>query len=185
MATKTAGERTKNLFSINRAADLLEKDRATLVRALRHVPPEGYERGQPRWSMQTIRNALAVKPHERHAIGKFRDRYSLRSTKLDRMRLEYEKGLALLGAEPSLDKRREMAVALAPLLHEYQTTYLDIGRSLRIADDDVLVARAELIWSEMMDEVSEAADWPRYGEGADFFITMIKAMPHADDDEAA
>ena len=43
----------------------------------------------------------------------------------------------------------------------------------------------ELIWSEMMDEVSEAAEWPRYSDGADFFITMIEAMPHADDDEAA
>jgi hypothetical protein len=114
MATKTADEKTKNLLSINKAADLLEKDRATLVRALRHVPPDSYERGQPRWSMQTIRNALAVKPHERHAIGKFRDRYSLRSTKLDRMRLEYEKGLALVGAEPSLAKRREIALKLAP-----------------------------------------------------------------------
>ncbi|MGY3149619.1 hypothetical protein ACVWYQ_006618 [Bradyrhizobium sp. USDA 3397] len=44
-----------NLFSINRAADLLERDRATLVRALRHLPPEGYTKhGHPRWSMQTI-----------------------------------------------------------------------------------------------------------------------------------
>jgi len=34
----------KNLFSINKAADLLERDRATLVRALRHVPPDGSER---------------------------------------------------------------------------------------------------------------------------------------------
>jgi hypothetical protein len=176
----------KNLFSINGAADLLEKDRATLVRALRHVPPDGYERRQPRWRMPTIIDALAVKPQARCETGKFRDRYSIgRSKALDGMRVMFEKQLALIGAEPSLDRRREMAVVLAPLLHEYQTTYLDIGRSLRIADDDVLVARAELIWSEMMDEVSEAAEWPRYGDGADFFIKMIEAMPHADDDEAA
>ena len=76
-----------------------------------------------------------------------------------------------------------MALALAPLLHEYQTTYLDIGRSLRIADDDVLGVRAELIWSEMMDEVSEAAAWPRHGD--DFLLKMIQAMPLTDDDEAA
>jgi hypothetical protein len=174
------------LFSINRAADLLERDRATLVRALRHVPADGYTKhGQPRWRMPTIRNALAVKPQARRESGKFRDRHSLRSKVLDDMRRTFEKVVALIGAEPSLDNRREMALQLAPLLHEYQTTYLDIGRSLRIADDDVLVARAELIWSEMMDEVSEAAQWPRYGDGADFFIRMIEAMPHADDDELA
>ncbi|WP_439400331.1 hypothetical protein ACRQ5Q_43060 (plasmid) [Bradyrhizobium sp. PMVTL-01] len=172
----------KDLFSINRAADLLEKDRATLVRALRHLPPEGYSKhGHPRWSMQTIRNALAVKPQARRETGKFRDRYSLRSTKLDRMRLEYEKGLALIGAEPSLDKRRDMALALAPLLEQYQAAYLEIARSLHIADDDVLTVRSDLIWSEMMDEVSAAAEWPR-DEG--FFERMYEVMwPHAEDEE--
>jgi hypothetical protein len=169
-----------DLFSINRAADLLEKDRATLVRALRHVPAEGYTKhGQPRWSMQTIRNALAVKPQARHATGKFCDQYSLRSTKLDRMRLEYEKALALIGGELSLDKRREMALKLAPLLQEYQTTYIDVGRQLGIVDDDVLGARADLIWSEMMEEVSAAAEWPRHG---DFFVKMFEiTWPHADE----
>ena len=171
-----------NLFSINRAADLLEKDRATLVRALRHLPPEGYTKhGQPRWTMQTIRNALAQKPQARRETGKFRDRYSLQSTMLDRMRLEYEKGLALIGAEPSLGKRREMALQLAPLLAQYQAGYLEIGRSLHIADDDVLTARSDLIWSEMMDEVSAAAEWPR-SDG--FFVKMFEVMwPHADDEE--
>jgi hypothetical protein len=40
----------KTLFSINKAGDLLERDRATLVR---HVKPDGTERGQARYSMQT------------------------------------------------------------------------------------------------------------------------------------
>ncbi|BBZ97466.1 hypothetical protein BRDID11004_16220 [Bradyrhizobium diazoefficiens] len=173
------------VFSINGAADLLEKDRATLVRALRHVPPDEYQGGQPRWRMPTIIDALATRPQARREIGKFRDRYSIgRSRPLDGMRVIFEKKIALMSAERSRDKRRAMAVALAPLLQEYQTTYLDIGRSLRIVGDDVLSARAELIWSEMMDEVSEAAEWPRHGD--DFFIKMIEAMrPGADDDEAA
>ena len=98
------------------------------------------------------------------------------------MRLEYEKGLALIGAEPSLDKRRETALKLAPLLEQYQAAYLEIGRSLHIADDDVLTARSDLIWSEMMDEVSAAAEWPRHN--SDFFAEMFNVMwPHADDEE--
>ena len=40
-----------------------------------------------------------------------------------------------ISAEGSLIKRREMAVALAPLLEEYQTTYLAIARSVGIADE--------------------------------------------------
>ena len=119
-----------NLFSINRAADLLERDRATLVRALRHVPPDGYERGQPRWRMPTIIDALAIKPQARRETGKFRDRYSLRSRVLDDMRRTFEEEVALIGAEPSLERRREMALQLAPLLEQYQAAYLEIGRSL-------------------------------------------------------
>lgn len=55
----------KNLFSINKAADLLERDRQTLVRALRHIEPDGIERGQQRYTMRTITDALAA--HEGRA----------------------------------------------------------------------------------------------------------------------
>ena len=74
-----------------------------------------------------------------------------------------------------------MALKLAPLLQEYQTTYLDVGRQLGVVDNDMLGARADLIWSEMMEEVSAAAEWPRHG---DFFVKMFEIMwPHADDEE--
>jgi hypothetical protein len=81
MGSKLASKEVKNLFSINRAADLLEKDRATLVRALRHVPPDGYQGGQPRWRMPTIMHALAIKPQARRDTGKYRDRYRIGRSK--------------------------------------------------------------------------------------------------------
>jgi hypothetical protein len=172
----------KDLFSINRAADLLEKDRATLVRALRHVLPDGYAPGgHPRYTMATISAALAVKPQARRNSGKMRDRYSIRSAALDTMRRQFEEAVEQIAAEGSPDRRRELALKLAPLLQEYQTTYLAVARELHLADDDAVCARAELIWSEMMDEVSQASRWPRHG--SDFFIKMFEAMPH--DDEAA
>jgi hypothetical protein len=170
----------QNLFSINRAAGLLEKDRQTLVRALRHVSPDGHERGQPRWKLPTIISALAVPPQARRETGKYRDRFSVgRDKALDGLRVMFEKGIASISAEPSIDRRRQMAITLAPALAEYQQVYLSVGRSLRIADDDVLGARADLIWSEMMSEVSAAAEWPR--DGSDFFQVMFAAMwPNAD-----
>jgi hypothetical protein len=181
MGSKATSKEIENLFSINKAADLLERDRATLVRALRHVPPDGYQGGQPRYTMKTITDALAVKPHERRETGKYRDRYSLgRDKALDGLRLMFEKGVASISAERSLDRRREMAVALARLLQEYQSLYLSTGRSLGIADDEALGARADLILAEMLDEVSEAAEWQCHGD--DFFVTMIAAMdPQADE----
>ena len=41
------------LFSAYAAAELLERDRQTLTRALRSTPADGQERGQPRWKMAT------------------------------------------------------------------------------------------------------------------------------------
>src|SRR5205823_2931946 len=126
---------TKTLFSVNAAAILLEKDRATLVRALRRVPADGTERGQPRWKLPTIISALAVRPEARRESGLYRDRYNLYSPVLDGMRREYEKQVALISAEPSPDRCRAMAVALAPLLRDYQVAYRDVGRSLHMDDD--------------------------------------------------
>jgi hypothetical protein len=94
----------------------------------------------------------------------------------------FEESVVQIADEPSLDRCRELVLALAPLLQEYQLKFLEIGRSLHIADDDVIAARTELIFHEMT-EVAEAAQWPRHG--SDFFMKMVEAMPLADDDEVA
>jgi hypothetical protein len=46
------------LLSVNKAADLLEKDRQTIVRALRGVEPDGIEMKQARYKLSTIMKAL-------------------------------------------------------------------------------------------------------------------------------
>jgi hypothetical protein len=173
------------LFSVNRAADVWERDRATLVRALRHVPPDGYAGDQPRWRASTIAGALAVKPHMRGQTGRYRDRWRIRHCKrLDDLRTAYEAGLARIAGEKDLAKRREMALALAPAIRDYTHGYREVADTLRLADDDAITARADLIWSEMMEEISEAAQWPR--NGSDFFVRMYAVMwPSADGDEAA
>lgn len=172
------------LVSRYAAARLLGRDRQTVERAVRTLAPDAYQKGQPRWRLERIAEILAMSPQQRREAGRAVDRYSIRSAKLDGMRAEYERQVEEITAEPSLDSRREMALALAPLLQAYQTTYLDLGRSLHLAADDVLSARAELIFQELMTEVSEAAQWPRHGEN--FFLRMLQAMaPDADDDEAA
>jgi phage terminase Nu1 subunit (DNA packaging protein) len=60
------------LFSINRAADLLEKDRQTLVRALRHVAPDAGTPSRPLYRLATVVKALIAhetKPDGRHGKG--------------------------------------------------------------------------------------------------------------------
>jgi hypothetical protein len=54
------------VFSINAIADLLERDRATVTRALRHVPPDAFEKKQPRWRLATAVTALDALPGTNH-----------------------------------------------------------------------------------------------------------------------
>jgi hypothetical protein len=98
--------------------------------------------------------------------------------------VEYERRLQRLANENSSKKKRELALSeLAPMLVEHQTAFLEIGRSLRVVDDDwALVCRSDLIYGEMMDEVSAAAEWSR--RESDFDIRMIEAMPGYSDEEA-
>src|ERR1700730_16460435 len=46
------------VFSVNAAAEVLERDRRTITKALRRVRPDKKERGQDRWRLATILNAL-------------------------------------------------------------------------------------------------------------------------------
>jgi hypothetical protein len=49
-------------FSTNALAELLERDRATITRALRHVPKDATEKGQQRWKMTTAIAAVDALP---------------------------------------------------------------------------------------------------------------------------
>ena len=48
------------LFSVNGAAEALERDRRTITKALRHTKPDGKQHGQDRWRLKTILAALEV-----------------------------------------------------------------------------------------------------------------------------
>jgi hypothetical protein len=54
-------------FSANALSELLERDRATIVRALGKVPPDATERKQPRWKLITALDALDRLPGSHNA----------------------------------------------------------------------------------------------------------------------
>jgi hypothetical protein len=54
---------TAPLFGVNAAAELLERDRRSVQKSLRHVQPDKMERGQPRWKLLTILRALEGLPN--------------------------------------------------------------------------------------------------------------------------
>ena len=142
-----------NLFSVNKAADLLERDRQTLVRALRHVEPDGTERGRPRYSMPTILAALDA--HQGRVRGA-----GVVSHDLERRFAELDRRYDAVRAAPTVDERRELArVSLFPFVAAVESAmYADARRSgesprsasLRIAEHtrlNVLTLREALGWN--------------------------------------
>jgi hypothetical protein len=51
------GEVEMQFFTVNGAAEILERDRRTIARALRNVPPDDESKGR-RWKLATIVNAM-------------------------------------------------------------------------------------------------------------------------------
>jgi hypothetical protein len=119
----------KNLFSINRAADLLERDRATLVRALRHVKPDSHQRGQPRYSMRTITDALAAQEARNNGsygagAGTNRSRLGEIADELERAHAELDAKRELIKAQPTLDAKQPHArAAMEIILNRLDSLY--------------------------------------------------------------
>jgi hypothetical protein len=95
---------TTALFSINAAAEILERDRRTITKSLRHTPPDGEENNQPRWRLKTIIDALDMA-----------SAHNLNGHLIDQIEADFEAfdaGFAKLQAEPDLKRRRRLDKSL-------------------------------------------------------------------------
>ena len=96
------------LFSAHGAAEILEKDRQTLVRAMRGVRQDGEERGQKRWRMKTILAALARHQGTASIDDLDRDQKLCLADDLKTCFEQFDAGLAILLKEPDMETRREL-----------------------------------------------------------------------------
>jgi phage terminase Nu1 subunit (DNA packaging protein) len=91
-------------FTANEAADLLERDRRTVNRALRHVPPDNRnEQGRVRWRIATVVQELAAL--DRAAPG---PAGGATAEEIERVARELDAGLERLCKENDLEKCREL-----------------------------------------------------------------------------
>jgi hypothetical protein len=102
---------TTPMFSINSASEILERDRRTLVKALRRVPPDGRERGADRWRLRSIIEALAkMQPAPAAApTGQI-------DPGLVELYMRFDASEAAMKKLKTVDARRQASRAMAPLL---------------------------------------------------------------------
>jgi hypothetical protein len=121
------GDQVKNFFSINKAADLLERDRQTLVRALRHIPADGHERGQARWRMKTITEALAAQEARNSGLSQSGDRLRSRlgeiADELEQTHRELDAKRELIKTEPTLEAKQPHSRAAIQTLERLSRLY--------------------------------------------------------------
>jgi hypothetical protein len=99
------------MFSINAASLLLERDRRTLTKAMAGVVADGRERNQPRWKMSTIVDALTA--HGRANNNGHNDNCAPRPPEY----AAFDAAFTALEKLPTVERRRRAAVALMPRLH--------------------------------------------------------------------
>ena len=134
----------KNIFSINKAADLLERDRATLVRALRHVKADGTERGQPRYTMRTIIDALAAQEARNNGFShgepdRLRSRLGEIADELEQTHKELDAKRELIKAQPTLDAKQPHSRAAMKVFERLRDLYDEAGEILRKLDPATLL----------------------------------------------
>lgn len=176
-------------FSANALAEMLERDRATIVRALRKVPPDATERKQPRWKLATALAALDRLPGSHNAkkhreivgipvIHNWCDPSNWRSTLISDALIEYNAAFAEMLAIKDLSKRRAFAVErLAPLIdfhdknfRQWETDNPAPGKFWN--DHDSVCARVSLLWTQQMEAISDACSWT-HAEGRKFLYDQF------------
>lgn len=144
-------------FSINGAAELLERDRRTITKALRHVLPDGHVNKSPRWRLRTIIDALET-------AAAHSDHYAMKSTTLadqaDALFKEFDTAFERVKSAPSLAERRKMAIALYPLIEQA----IDAMRARDTADGlnaDHVSLRSDRVFNLLLIGFEGPCKWTR------------------------
>ena len=130
------------LFSAFAASELLSRDRQTIARAIRDVPPDGKERGAPRWKMSTIFDAM--ERHNRANDGgvnvEGRNRLGDIADELENLHYELDAAIATIKSLPGLDAKQPHSRAAAQLIQRIDLLYSE-GNELLDKEDVHSLAR--------------------------------------------
>jgi hypothetical protein len=160
--------------SVNAIAEQLERDRGTIVKSLRNVPPDATVNGRPQWKIATA--SRAVEGHLRSGGSGHQYRGGGRGTTdvdpvLTGLYEQYDCAEAAMRTLPTVEERRTAAVALAPLIAETDRALRAHGHNVGI-DPELTGYRADRIYMlvlrglESPTEWSQADVWEKIGAAA-------------------
>jgi hypothetical protein len=151
-------------FSINGASDALGRDRRTIGKALKAVPPDAREGGHPRWKLPTI--LAALESHERntgqsHGGGSYGgggDRNDI-ADELERVGALLDAGCKRLSAEPDLTKRRQLAESVGPLVGRLSRAFSRSHEMLPVGERELVELGSTAILRGWVVYLLELCEW--------------------------
>ena len=144
----------QKLFSINGAADLLERDRATISRAVRAVPADGHDKaGHPKWRMASIVQAL------NQSGGGASPRMTALADTIEETGAEVTAALEKLRGMSDIAKRRKFAESGAlSSIGRLHALFEQCAATLK-ADRGTFEIAADVVIAEAVTEVMAACDF--------------------------
>ena len=140
-------------FGVNAIAELLERDRGTVIRALRDVPADAVERGQPRWKMTTA--VAALQEHGRPDGGRHRDQMDPR---LAAAYAQLDAADSAMRKLKALEARRRAAKAMGPLIAETDAMTRRIGQA-NGNDPELVHMRADQLFQLYLRGLETPCGW--------------------------
>jgi hypothetical protein len=111
-------------FALNRLAESFEVDRSTMVRAMRHVPPDLVKPGnRPTWKTSTA--ARALEAHRRKSSGTATTTST--NPQLEALSDKFYAAEAAMKKLKTLPARRAAAVGMAPLIAQFSNVMRQVG----------------------------------------------------------
>jgi hypothetical protein len=144
------------LFSINGAADLLERDRQTLVRALRTVPADGHDKaGHPKWKMATIVQAMSASSGSTAS-----PRMTALADALEETGAEVTAALEKLRSISDIAKRRRLAEGgLCQCIGKLNEMFEACEQSLRPQERDLWAITTDVAMRQAIGEIMSLCDF--------------------------
>ncbi|MDB5505237.1 MAG: hypothetical protein JWR89_5139 [Tardiphaga sp.] len=113
-------------YSLNNLAEQLERDRSTLVKAMRNIAPDALVKGRPSWKIATASRALEA--HMRVQVGNSSERPGNDHTShLAALYACFDSAYETMRKRKTVTARRKAAVAMAPLIEEMDRQVRQIG----------------------------------------------------------
>lgn len=146
-------------FTANKISEMLERDRATVLRALNNTPPDAEVRGKPQWKISTASAAMSTHL-QRGGSGNGRTQYAAGNVdpRLQREYDTYEQADAAMRQLKTVEARRKAAIAMGPQIARMD----ELQRRISIAgnhNDELVELKADRLFMLYLRGIEGPCAW--------------------------